>query len=251
MESAPVRKSTRYKEVDVLRGVAILMMVTYHSLFDLWFLGLWQVDVISGFWRGFAYATVTLFLALVGVSLTLSSSVAERKMTRTKYYRKFFERGIFIFGLGMLITGVTWIFVPEGTILFGVLHLIGLSVILSLPFLKRPMLALIAGIVCMIAGILLMQVTGPGWLLWLGIHPAGFQSLDYTPVLPWFGVVLAGIFLGSTLYPGGVRKFQAPDEKINTLAPLGFLGRHSLVIYLVHQPVILLVLKVFTGAGLF
>jgi uncharacterized membrane protein len=89
--------------------------------------------------------------------------------------------------------------------------------------------------------------TGPAFLLPLGIMPLGFASVDYTPLFPWLGVVLVGLGLGSVLYAGGVRQFRIPPVPDRVVAPLTFLGRHSLVIYLIHQPVIILLLGLATG----
>lgn len=241
----------RYREVDALRGVAIVMMIVYHSLFDLSFFGIVPVDVLGGFWRGFAYATVSLFLLLVGISLTLSAARARiRSPAGWAFAARYVKRGAFILLLGLAITAVSWYFVPGYTILFGVLHLIGVSVMLSPLFLGRPVLSLVCGIACIPAGIAIAGVPGPSWLLWLGIHPAGFASLDYTPLLPWFGVVLTGIYIGSVTYPGGIRRNQFPLGGTPALSPLAFLGRHSLLIYLLHQPVILLLIRLLTGKGL-
>ncbi|HIH26694.1 MAG TPA: DUF1624 domain-containing protein, partial [Methanoregulaceae archaeon] len=79
---------------------------------------------------------------------------------------------------------------------------------------------------------------GSDWLLWLGIHPPTFYSVDYTPVFPWLGVVLIGVFFGNIIYPGGRQRWQ-PGVPAPVKETAGFLGRHSLAIYLIHQPVIL------------
>ena len=105
-----------------------------------------------------------------------------------------------------------------------------------------------AGVCVIIIGWIFATMTGPIWLLPIGIHPAAFWSVDYTPVFPWLGVVLIGMALGDVLYPNGVRSFTLPRLPENVLAPLVFMGRHSLLIYLVHQPLILAVLYLITGA---
>jgi uncharacterized membrane protein len=74
----------------------------------------------------------------------------------------------------------------------------------------------------------------------LGVRQFGRYMVDYYPILPWFGIALLGVFVGHTLYPGGTPRFTLPD--LSQRAPirgLTFLGRHSLLIYLVHQPILL------------
>jgi len=139
----------------------------------------------------------------------------------------------------MLVTLATWIYPHNGFILFGILHLIGISIILSIPFLRLERENILAGIALIITGYFLMQYgTSSPWFLWLGLKPAGFITLDYYPLLPWFGVVLCGIFLGKTLYPKGQRKFSLIESKNRIVKTLSLLGRNSLKIYLVHQPII-------------
>jgi uncharacterized membrane protein len=76
-------------------------------------------------------------------------------------------------------------------------------------------------------------------LLWLGFVPYNFYTLDYFPIFPWFGLVLIGIFLGNKFYQDGKRGFKLPDLSGSFIVDLlGTLGRNSLAIYLVHQPII-------------
>jgi len=74
--------------------------------------------------------------------------------------------------------------------------------------------------------------------------------VDYEPVFPWTGIVLVGMGLGEYLYPGGVRKFTVPCISAFFIRPLASLGRHSLIIYLVHQPIIILLLAAVFGIAL-
>ncbi len=106
----------------------------------------------------------------------------------------------------------------------------------------------VIGIVFIALGWILATIPGPMGLLVFGIHPLMFQSVDYTPVFPWMGLVLIGLAVGEFAYPGGERRWTLPKIPEREIAPLSFLGRHSLIIYLVHQPVILLIIHFVTGA---
>jgi uncharacterized membrane protein len=233
---------TRYWEIDALRGTAVIMMVVFHTVFALSYFGVRPVDVIHGFWRLFALATATLFILIAGVSLSVSSARATGALGSRGVAWKNIRRGAGLFLLGMGITLVTWLLLPGEFILFGVLHCIGLSIALSPLFLRFGRWNLLVG-----AGIILLApfvggISGPLPLAWLGIHPADFASLDYVPLVPWLGVFLAGMGLGFQFYPGGRRGFPAGAGERPPLSPVTFLGRHSLPVYLIHVPVILLVL---------
>jgi uncharacterized membrane protein len=245
------RPGSRFWEIDVLRGVAILMMITYHLFFDLAFFRIYPIDLGSLPILVFLYPIGTLFLLLVGISLTISYSRASERLTAWQLRRKFIFRGLFIFAGGMVITLATWLYLPGEFIVFGVLHCIGISIILAYPFIELRMTALLLGVICIIAGIFLLATVTVDfpWLLWLGFTPRNFTTLDFFPLLPWFGVVLVGIFLGLSLYQGYTRKFSFPDYSDKKIVKgVGFLGRHSLLIYFIHQPILLALLALLTGA---
>ena len=147
-------------------------------------------------------------------------------------------------GLALGITLVTHLFICRGFIVFGVLHLIGLSLLLGYPFLRLHRANFIFGLLFILLGIYLQNISVSfPWLLWLGLAPADLYSVDYFPVFPWFGVILVGMSLGSQLYPGYRRRIPVPDLSCQAFVKsLGFLGRNSLAIYLVHQPVIIALL---------
>jgi uncharacterized membrane protein len=242
MDSAP-----RFPEVDATRGIAILMMIVFHTVFDLHFFGIVPVTVATGFWRWFAMATASLFLLVAGISLVLSYSRSVAGLSGPALTKKFLKRGAGIFALGLVVTLATWLYLREGFVVFGILHLIGVSVMLSVLFFRFRKYNILLGLLCIAAGVFTGTVQGPAWLLPVGIHPASFTSVDYTPLLPWFGVVLAGMGTGEFLYAGGIRRFEAPHLPQRFALPLVFLGQHSLIIYLVHQPVIILLLAALTG----
>jgi uncharacterized membrane protein len=228
----------RFPEIDQVRGVAIIMMVVFHIAFDLYFFGIVPIPANQGPWRLFALCTASLFLLLVGISLSISSVYAGRKLPRREFILKYVGRGAFILSLGFLITAVTWFLIPEGFIRFGILHLIGIAVMMSPLYIRYRWLNLIGGAIIIAVGSLVTGLSGNSWLLWAGIHPADFTSIDYTPIFPWLGVVLIGVFAGKMVYPGGMRR-PGFSVAVPSLRLLEYLGRHSLIIYLVHQPVII------------
>lgn len=230
--------SRRFSEIDFLRGVAIVMMIVYHALFDLAFFGVAAIEVLNGFWRCFALATAILFIALAGLSLPISYARRKGRETGAALWLDYARRGGKIFGFGVLATVATWLFIGDGFIVFGILHLIGAAIALAPIFLRIGRWNLVAGAAIALAAVPLGGVTGPCWLIPLGIHPAAFYSVDYVPLIPWLGVALIGMGAGFILYPDGKRRFVPPSFEIPGSAAIHTLGRNSLFIYLIHQPVI-------------
>lgn len=235
----------RFWEIDSLRGIALILMIIFHLLFDFNYFSSAGLNLQYGPWFLLGRASALIFLLLVGLSLTLSRSRALK--TGNFCFTKYLKRGLWIFSLGILITLMTWALLPQGTIWFGVLHMIGLSIILCYPLLRFRLLPLFLGIAVITAGLWLQSLAFSfPWLLWLGFRPLAFYTFDYLPLLPWLGVVLIGIFLGNLLYPNYQRRFRI--RNLSRPAPfraLSFLGRHSLIIYLLHQPVLLVLLYLF------
>jgi uncharacterized membrane protein len=234
----------RFFEIDLARGIAIIAMIAFHFLFDLNYFAGQLIMLSQGMFLFLGRFSAASFVFLVGLSLTISYSRASRVKSGWLLFKKYLFRGIKIFFLGLLITLFTFLFFPSYTIFFGVLHFIGLSIILAFPFVRKRFFAFFLAFVFVLAGLWIGQFTFPfPWLLWLGLKPAGFLSFDYFPILPWFGLVLFGLFAGNKLYPGGRRAFKIGDFSKNPVVRfLSFLGRHSLVIYFLHQPILVAVI---------
>jgi uncharacterized membrane protein len=229
----------RYWEIDALRGVAMVLMAVFHLSWDLRFMGLARLNMAHPFWPWFSRVIATMFLSLLGISLTLSYA----RGGRVRGFSKYLLRGLKVFGLGLVITLVTYLFVGREFVVFGILHMIGFSIVAAYPFLprRRRFIALVAGVAFMALGVYLnrQHVVTP-WLLWLGVPQIGRGMVDYYPVLPWFGMVLLGVWAGHTLYPDGEPRFGLPDlSGAPAIRELCFLGRHALLFYMVHQPVML------------
>ena len=240
----------RFWEIDSLRGLAIVMMVTFHFIFDLNFFGIYSFNISSGFLWWFARITASMFIFLVGVSLSLSytrTTLLNNYGTERDLFLKYLKRGLKIFSYGLLVTAATWIFIGNGFIIFGILHFIGIAIILEYVVIKRKYLNLFLGLAFIAAGIYLMSFRFDFYgLLWLGFTPNNFYTVDYFPLLPWLGIVSLGIFLGNTLYETYVRQFKLPDLSSNLMVRIfSFLGKHSLLIYLIHQPIIIILLYLF------
>jgi uncharacterized membrane protein len=230
--------------VDAARGVAIIMMVVYHTTYDLDTLGGYDIQSTAGFWALFADATAGLFLFLVGVSLAISR--ARSGLTGRRLFGKYLARGLRILAYGMVLTAI-FLALGMGVVAFGILHLIGVSIILAYPFLRLQLTNLVLGALVFAAGqyILAQDLNSQSfWLLPFGVVPDGVLMPDYRPLLPWFGVVLIGLFIGNVVYGDG-RRPAVPEDKAPTLArPLLPLGRNSLFVYLIHQPIIIALLAV-------
>ena len=241
----------RLVEIDVFRGIAILAMGCFHFLFDLVFFGGVRLDLYSlaspWFWLG-RFAAVS-FVGLAGVSLYLRFYRHGLNESGKKLAKDFLSRGIFIFGLGLLITVFTFVFFPRYTVWFGVLHLIGIAAILSIPLIKNPKAAGVLGLLILVlgVGISLNAFSFPSWL---PIFPFSFSTFDYFPLFPWLGVFWLGIGIGNFLYQKTKPRFwklipSDPDNLFTRI--LAWLGRHSLLVYFVHQPILVAILALALG----
>jgi len=233
----------RFWELDFLRGIAIIMMIIFHVLFDLKYFGGYDFYLNSGFWMLFGRATAAIFILLVGISLTLSHS-RERIKGRKDLFKKYRNRGLKIFSWGLFISSITWLFLEEGLILFGILHFIGISIILAYLFIEKTSRNLLLGLLFIIVGLYLQTMRfNFSSLMWLGFMPQDFYTLDYFPIFPWFGLILIGLFLGNSLYPNYKRKFNVPKIANNQIVRFfRHLGQRSLMIYLIHQPLLIILL---------
>ena len=150
------------------------------------------------------------------------------------------QRGLWVLNLGMLLTLLTTIFLPDRPIMFGVLHCIGCCIIISTPFLRFKSKNMVFAIMIITAGLLIgmyATVENPNIIqLATGLHQSniGQHTIDYFPILPWLGVCLLGIALGGILYKDNKRRFPLPDlTKYKPTKLFSWLcGAFSLILYL-------------------
>ena len=237
-------KSQRFIEIDIIRGLAIFLMVFGHILWDLDYFGM--IPMNNNVYSFLQQTVPPLFFLLIGISLIVSKKKIEIKKTKDekKYFKHLLVRGLKILSLGMIITILSLIFMPSQPVFFGVLHCIGFTVILSAPFLKYRNFTLLFAFLFIILGFILTQhpIENPSiFHLIIGLHQANVwqYTVDYFPLFPWFGISLLGIIIGDILYNGNKRRFRMPDlSKYRAVKLFQWAGQHSLGIYLIHQPII-------------
>jgi uncharacterized membrane protein len=232
--------STRFWEVDALRGMAVLAMIFFHFMWDLQYFELTRINVFSVPWQFFARVIGATFMFVMGVSLMLNASKYDGSLQQT--WRRNLKRGLKVFGAGMLVTVVTLFAVGNEFVRFGILHLAGVSIILATPFLRHSArFSLLTGIALIATGWLVGDVSASfPWLIPVGISQTNMRMVDYYPLLPWFGVVLLGIAFGKYAYPDKHRRIDLPDwHDGKPVRLLQYLGKHSLSIYLIHQPLLI------------
>jgi len=222
----------RYFSIDVARGTAIAMMIAFHFSYDLNYFHFVDFDFYRDpFWLNFRTLIITLFLCLVGVSLQLSTGQGLN-------HRRYFSRLALLIGSAMIVTIGSYLMFPKNAVLFGVLHFIALASVIGLLFRTFYWLNFLLGIGIIILGNLFQHE----WFNlptrhWIGFMPNKPQALDYVPLIPWLGVVLIGMFLAQITKKHGLLNSDTQKRSLLTRL-LAQAGRHSLLIYLLHQPLL-------------
>ena len=198
-------------------------MVIFHFSYDLKYFGYVDWDVPNGTnWRPFRYVILTLFIFTVGVSLSLAHAAAIR-------WRAFSIRLAQLAAASLAITVMSLFMFPNGWIYFGILHFITFASLFGLLFIRVPLAALGLGALILIG--YWVDVLSVRWPFDLFAHLLPDYTEDYVSLFPWLGVALVGVGFSGIL---PISRFDLPENRLVT--GLSFLGRHGLVIYLVHQP---------------
>ncbi len=239
--SANILPDKRVGLIDEIRGLSIVLMVVYHLFFDLVFL--FHVNIPA------FHSPVLSFLQplFAGVFIFISGVAC-------RYSRNNLKRGALCFALGLVLTLGTLLFVRQAMILFGILHFLGLAMMLFAllnttldrlpPWIGTGVMALLFALTYTVQkgsiGIGFLSVKLPdvlystGFLFPLGLPRAGFYSADYFPLMPWLFLFFAGAYIGIYFKAG-----RMPAWCYKTyLPPLAFVGRNTIWVYLLHQPVV-------------
>ena len=212
----------RDTSLDLMRGVAIIMMVAFHFIYDLNSFGFTDIPLFTH-WAGIAWRIliVFLFLSAVGISLVIAHS-------KTLKLKKFIKRQIYLGIAALIVSAGTYVMFPDGWVYFGILHLIWVSSLIAIFFINLPKTSLL------IAAIILISSTlgQPNFTILSNIFEQylPLSSVDYYPLFPWLSFVFIGIYLGH--YPHYQKVFTF---RLNWLEVI---GKHALIIYLTHQIVL-------------
>lgn len=217
-----MRRRNRIWEIDFLRGLAIILMIIFHVVFDLKEFYAYKLNYSEGFWFYVGKAAASLFIFICGISANLTATTL--------------KNGTIVLGWGMVLTVITYLYTPALYIRFGILHLLGLS-LLVYPFIRRMRAGIMitVGLILILSGRSLSKIAvTTDWLLPFGLTSTTFASLDYYPLIPWYGLFLIGTAVGKLAYSRktSLLPFLVKPGIINRL------GHKSLFIYLVHQPII-------------
>lgn len=223
-----IKKKERVWEVDFLRGLLIFSMIYLHIIFDLeYFFGM-NVDYDGGINGILVKIVGPLFIIVSGMS--------------TAFSRNSFKRGLLVLSIALVITLSSYIYNPEFVIMFGILHFIGVCMIVSPLFKKLPTLWLFALSAVLASTYLILphiKVTH-NYLFMFGLYNSNFTSSDYYPLLPYLWGFLFGMGLSRILYKEkkSIFPFTLKSNFVN------FVGKNSLYFYLGHQPLILAVITI-------
>ena len=219
-------ENRRIWEIDLLRAIAIILMVIFHTVFDLnEFVGI-DINYLSGFWYWEGKSSALIFIFVAGISSGFSKNSA--------------KRGIKVLVFAMVITLVTYIFFREQYIRFGILHLLGTCMIIF-PVLKRInslLLFISAAVIAFVAAPLQNILTDTSLLLPFGVMNRGFTTFDYYPLSPYLSVFILGVIAYKLFYykKQSLFKFSYENKGISLIS------NNSLAIYLIHQPIIVAII---------
>ena len=206
-------------------------MVTYHFCFDLRYFGVTDSDFEHDpFWLTARSLILSSFMLIAGISMVLAH---QHSRARGRWLRHVAVIG----AAALLVTAASRLMFPQSFIWFGVLHAIAMSLLLARPLIDRPRLAAIVGAIVIVAGVTFWHPAFDGRALgWIGFMTQKPVTEDYVPLFPWTGVLLGGLAAGHWLVRG---RFAVLARLARAPFALQWLGRHSLAVYLVHQPLML------------
>jgi uncharacterized membrane protein len=232
----------RLAALDIARGLALAAMATYHVTYDLSALGLApaRLPFLSGM-RLYSHVIACAFLALVGVSLALAHG---RGLRPAAYFRRL----LIVAAAAGAVTAATLIYDPDETIVFGVLHcIVAASVLGGLCLFIPPWAAFLVGLwVAAAPSLLASDAFNAPAIQWLGLGTLEPRTLDWRPFAPWAAATAIALALTRSRLGEIVVARAATWRPRSTIARgLGFAGRHSLAIYLAHQPILFGVLATF------
>ncbi|MGL4440683.1 MAG: DUF1624 domain-containing protein [Bosea sp. (in: a-proteobacteria)] len=244
--TAMAQPTPRIALIDLARGLALVAMVIFHLAWDMSFLKFIATDIaLDPGWRMLSHVIAASFLALAGLSLGLAHA---KGLNASAFWRRVAVVG----AAALVVTVATRIAMPDAYVLFGILHCIALGAIICMPLLSLPWW-LPVGIAGIVAGLPSLLAATPlsgfqdalemsalrGLLQHLGLTLSAPAAVDFVPIIPWLGFMLAGLGAGLWLARSDRADALAKISMPSAIRPLVWAGRNSLPIYLIHQPLLI------------
>ncbi|MEW9919521.1 heparan-alpha-glucosaminide N-acetyltransferase [Marimonas sp. MJW-29] len=218
--------------LDASRTLALIAMIGFHFFRDLEFFGVIVPGTTSqGSWAIAARMIAGSFIFLSGISLVIAHDAGFRP-------RPWAKRFAMISGAAALVSLATYLAIPDRFVYFGILHCLAASSLIGAGLLFAPtwLLLALAFLIFGMDGPIGPVPSGSFWLAWTGLSSSVRPSLDFLPLIPWLGVFLAGMAC-ARLIP--VSRWDLPFRTTAPARWFSWPGRHSLAVYLVHQPVLI------------
>ena len=237
--------NSRIRTLDFLRAIAIMAMIFYHFVYDLGDFGfINRITVVNGYWKLFAQSIGCSFLFISGVSFWVMASKGIE-------YPKYLKRLAILISTALLVSAATYVQFGSAFIFFGILHLLAACSIFSLLIYRLPIVILI------ILGVTLILVPdyyyasdyyndnlfSNKYLAWTGLYNGKTGSVDFYAFMPWssafvFGLACSKVFIKSRRSTS-VSPLSFKEEKKGFFSStMLWLGRNSLLVYLIHQPIL-------------
>ena len=233
----------RIIEIDIIKGIAVVLMVVYHLFFMAYMMNKPLVD-INLFWvNAMAIVSHSIFIYMVGVNLHISY-----KKDPDGFYKKQAIRAMKLLGYGLLMTLITYMIYPQAFIRYGIFHFIASAIIVSMVFVQSKLKTSFGILIFMILTFYVennkeklsyLCVNTKNLCFNLGLFNY-FNSIDHFSFIPFFIYVLLGIKTGQIVYPKLVSPLYIKDTVVSK--GLSYIGKHSLNIYLVHWIIIYILL---------
>lgn len=254
------QSSKRFYEIDVIKGIAVVLMVYFHFYYLQHFMNIKHHNVNSGFLNYSAKIAHTIFILMVGVNLAVNyqKSIKE-KQDYNCYFGKQMKRAIFLLATGMIFSYLSYLGFDQMYVKFGILHFIAVAIVISQILVHNKFLSLLGALVVLLISLIISNLGSqldfskchqfPMTCFISGIYNVKYNSLDHFPLIPYLFYVFIGIFIGHILYNKFKRNF---DEQLlerfknnKLLKLIAVLGKYSFLIYIIHFPLFYFILSFF------
>ncbi len=215
--------------LDALKGLALILVMIFHAIFDLEYFAHCSLDCRAWHWKLCARIASILFITISGICFGMSAS-------KTAHYplNKVAFRSATLLGCALLVSLTTWFIVPEGTVYFGILHFLAIAPLIVYICLSKRAMLLFLAVMCLGGSFLIpLYHVDHSYLVWLGFVPRQFSTVDHFPLMPWLGVYLVGFLCA---YKISFDHLNLPRPNFFPIPVLTYMGERTLLLYLAHQP---------------